>query len=221
MEKKTSDLFVQASSFAMDFFTTLATVPAVLATGYKLFGAKKFTTEYVRLLKSPTVLATATTMGLIGAMLERTAQRFGRFHRDDERAELDALREHVREEGLTVYSDAEGIGLKKYVDGRMHAIRVTKAENGTVQVEPIASEFSSSAAMSSPEQLQAENIAMRAQLNQTGQILLHVAQEVEKGHLGNSTLQLDESSAPPTHVARLEAEKAMQQLAAVAPSLTH
>lgn len=58
------------------------------------------------------------------------------------------------------------------------------------------------------DKLVADNIAMRGQLNQTGQILRHVADEVSKGKIADSQLTFDESSAPPTHVARLEAEKA-------------
>jgi hypothetical protein len=56
--------------------------------------------------------------------------------------------------------------------------------------------------------LVADNIAMRAQLNQTGQILRHVADEVGKGALADSSLTLDESKTPPSHVAKLEAAKA-------------
>ncbi len=63
-----------------------------------------------------------------------------------------------------------------------------------------------------------DNIAMRQQLNQTGQILLYVANQVKHGHMPNGQLALDESTAPPTHVARLEAEKATQALADTAPT---
>ena len=58
------------------------------------------------------------------------------------------------------------------------------------------------------QQLISDNIAMRAQLNQTGQILQHVADEVAKGHIPDSQLSLDESAAPPSQVAKLEAQKA-------------
>lgn len=61
--------------------------------------------------------------------------------------------------------------------------------------------------------LRNDNIAMRQQLNQTGQILRHVAGEVEKGHLSDSQLLLDEHTAPPTHVAKLEAKQAAEALA--------
>jgi hypothetical protein len=56
--------------------------------------------------------------------------------------------------------------------------------------------------------LVADNIAMRAQLNQTGQILRHVADEVGKGKIADSSLVLDESKTPSSHVARLEAQEA-------------
>lgn len=55
--------------------------------------------------------------------------------------------------------------------------------------------------------LVADNIAMRSQLNQTGQILRHVAGEVEKGKLADSQLTM-KGDAPPTHVAKLEAQEA-------------
>jgi hypothetical protein len=64
------------------------------------------------------------------------------------------------------------------------------------------------AAQDQHTKLVADNIAMRAQLNQTGQILRHVADEVGKGALADSSLTLDESKTPPSHVAKLEAAKA-------------
>jgi len=62
-------------------------------------------------------------------------------------------------------------------------------------------------------QLLADNIEMRSQLNQTGQILRHVAGEVEKGHLKDSELTVNED-APPSHVAKLEAQKAANEVQA-------
>ncbi len=57
--------------------------------------------------------------------------------------------------------------------------------------------------------LLADNIAMRSQLNQTGQILKHVAGQLENGEMKDSTLTLNEA-APPSHVAKLEAARAEQ-----------
>jgi len=63
------------------------------------------------------------------------------------------------------------------------------------------------AAAQQHDQLFADNVAMRSQLNQTAQILQHVANEVEQGHLKDSELTVNED-APPSHVAKLEAQKA-------------
>ncbi len=68
------------------------------------------------------------------------------------------------------------------------------------------------------DRLVADNIAMRSQLNQTGQILRHVAHEVEQGKLADSTLTVKDD-APPSHVARLEAKEAAQ--AAQEALITH
>ena len=62
------------------------------------------------------------------------------------------------------------------------------------------------------EKCVADNIAMRSQLNQTGQILRHVAGEVEKGSRADSPLTVKDE-APPSHVARLEAQEAAAQAA--------
>lgn len=63
----------------------------------------------------------------------------------------------------------------------------------------------------SEEQLFADNIAMRSQLNQTGQILQHVAKQVEKGTLKDSELSVNDE-APPSHVAKLKATEGEQAL---------
>lgn len=55
-----------------------------------------------------------------------------------------------------------------------------------------------------------DNIEMRSQLNQTGQILRHVASEVEKGHLKESELTINED-APPSHVVKLEVQQAARE----------
>jgi hypothetical protein len=73
-------------------------------------------------------------------------------------------------------------------------------------------------AQSQHEHLLTDNIEMRSQLNQTGQILRHVAGRLERGEMADSQLTVD-SSAPPSHVAKLEAEKAAQELAQVSPAI--
>lgn len=68
-------------------------------------------------------------------------------------------------------------------------------------------------------QILQDNIDMRAQLNQTGQILMHVANAVQHGKLADSTLVLDETTAPPSHVARLQTQQAAQAVSDAMPEL--
>lgn len=60
------------------------------------------------------------------------------------------------------------------------------------------------------DRLVTDNMAMRSQLNQTGQILRHVAKEVEKGKLADSQLAVNDEALP-SHVARLEAQRAAEE----------
>lgn len=57
-----------------------------------------------------------------------------------------------------------------------------------------------------------DNIAMRSQMNQTGQILNHVAGQIQQGELKDSELTVSDA-APPSHVAKLEATNAHHALA--------
>lgn len=72
--------------------------------------------------------------------------------------------------------------------------------------------FSALKAKNEHDQLLNDNIAMRQQLNQTGQILNHVAGQIQQGGLKDSELTVSDA-APPSHVAKLEAAKAQHVLA--------
>ena len=67
---------------------------------------------------------------------------------------------------------------------------------------------SASTAKKQHEKLFADNVEMRVILDETGQILQHVDNEIRAGRIPNSELSLDQFSAPTSQVAKLEAQKA-------------
>ena len=135
------NLFNQTVQFVWGFGSTLVTVPAVLAAGYKVFGKRNFKEEYFRLFKSGKVIGFSAGAGVLGALFEQFTQHYSRESEtltQYDLEELDALREHVRAEGLTICVDKNGTTIK-HIDhnAQSQPIRISRQENGRVQIEPI------------------------------------------------------------------------------------
>jgi hypothetical protein len=78
-------------------------------------------------------------MGVLGALFERFIQHHDRQDQSlarYDREELDALRDHVRAEGLTISYDGKTMLQKMDKNGNFHPISVTELEDGSVLVKP-------------------------------------------------------------------------------------
>jgi hypothetical protein len=137
MEKSQSSKYTdQLMAFAVNFGATLVTTPAMLAAGYKLFQKKKFTSEYARLFKSGKMIGLAAGVGVVSALFERFIQHYSNTTSAYDREELDALREHVKAEGLTINYDGKTTLQKMDKNGDFHPISITELEDGSVLVKP-------------------------------------------------------------------------------------